>query len=68
MKKNTALKIIFYIALLGMLFSGYLSYTELFAGVCTLGCSKVGAVPACVYGFVMYSIVLVISILGIRGK
>lgn len=74
MKKQTSLKIILYIAIAGMLFSGYLSYAELFAGYCgatQLGmgaCTSVLQIPACVYGFVMYAIVLVISILGLKSK
>jgi uncharacterized membrane protein len=74
MKKQTALWIIFAIAIAGMLFSGYLSFTELFLNFCgaaKLGmgaCTQVFQLPACVYGFVMYTIVLVVSILGLRGK
>lgn len=74
MKRLTALKIILCISIAGMLFSGYLSYGELFAGACyseNLGmgtCTNVLEVPACVYGFVMYLAVLIISILGLKGK
>jgi len=74
MKKNTALKTILGISVAGILFSGYLSYTELFAGFCgaaELGmgnCSNVFQIPACVYGFVMYILVFVISLLGIKSK
>jgi uncharacterized membrane protein len=74
MKKESALKTIFWISVAGMLFSGYLSYTELFAGFCgasQLGmgtCTSVFQIPACVYGFVMYLIVFIISILGLRNK
>lgn len=74
MKKKSALWIIFGIAIAGLLFSGYLSYTELFAHFCgaaKLGlgtCTNVFQIPACVYGFVMYLIVLVISIMGLRNK
>jgi len=73
MKKQIALKTLFWIALLGVLFSGYLSYTEIFNQVCGLGalgtCStKVFTVPSCVYGFVMYVAVLVVSILGLKSK
>ena len=74
MNKNTALKTIFGISIAGMLFSGYLSYTELFAGFCgsaELGmgaCSNVFQIPACVYGFIMYILVFVISLLGIKSK
>jgi len=74
MNQKTALKIIFYIAIAGMLFSGYLSYGELIAKSCyatALGmgvCTNVAGLPACVYGFVMYLTVFVISILGLKGK
>ena len=68
MKPETALKSIMWISIAGLLFSGYLSYMELSTGTCALGetCSKVFSVPACVYGFVMYLVVLIISILGLR--
>ena len=74
MNKQTALWIIFAIAIAGMLFSGYLSYGELIAKSCyatKLGmgaCTQVLQLPACIYGFVMYTIVLVISIIGLRSK
>lgn len=74
MKKQLALRIILLISIAGMLFSGYLSYAELFAGYCLaskLGmgnCTNVFQIPACVYGFVMYLIVFIIAILGIKSK
>ena len=74
MKKETALKIILWISVAGLLFSGYLSYGELFQKVCTatkLGmgaCTNVVGIPACVYGFFMYLFVFVISILGLKNK
>ncbi len=74
MKKQTALWIVFAIAIAGMLFSGYLSYGEIFAKSCyatKLGlgaCNQVFQLPACIYGFVMYTIILVISIFGLRSK
>jgi len=74
MKPTLALKIILGISVAGMLFSGYLSYTELFAGYCgasQLGmgsCTNVFHIPACVYGFVMYLLVFVITLLGLKGK
>lgn len=68
-KPKTALKTILGISIVGMLFSGYLSYSELFAGKCVMGgCSTVANIPACVYGFFMYLIVFIISLLGIKGK
>jgi uncharacterized membrane protein len=70
MKKQTALKTLLWVSIAGALFSGYLSYTEIFQQVCTLGtCSTtIFSVPSCVYGFVMYLVGLIISILGIRSK
>jgi len=71
MEKQTALKTLFWISLAGVLFSGYLSYTEIFQQVCALGgaCStKIFTLPSCVYGFVMYFIGLIISILGIKSN
>jgi uncharacterized membrane protein len=74
MKKESALKTILAISIAGMLFSGYLSYTELFAGFCgasKLGmgsCSNVFQIPACVYGFFMYLIVFIISLMGLKKK
>ena len=74
MKKYLALKIILIISIAGVLFSGYLSYTELFAGFCGAsrlgmgGCTNVFQIPACVYGFVMYLAVFVISLIGIKSK
>ena len=73
MQKQTALKTILGISIAGLLFSGYLSYTELFAGFCgaaKLGmgsCTAVGGIPACVYGFIMYAIVLIIGVLGLKS-
>ena len=74
MKKQTALKTILIISILGMLFSGYLSYGELIAKSCyssQLGmgsCTVVAGIPACVYGFVMYLVVFVISVIGLRSR
>lgn len=71
MKKQVALKTLFWISLAGMLFSGYLSYTEIFQQICALGgsCSaKMFTLPSCVYGFVMYLAAFIVSILGLRSK
>jgi uncharacterized membrane protein len=70
MKKHIALKTLFWISLAGVLFSGYLSYTEIFQEVCALGsCSTtVFTVPSCVYGFVMYLAILIISSIGVKSK
>ena len=70
MEKQTALKTILGISIAGVLFSGYLSYTEIFKQVCALGtCSTtIFKVPSCVYGFVMYLIVLIIAIIGLKSS
>ena len=69
MKTKTALKTILWISVAGMLFSGYLSYSELFNSICPPGgCKYLLGMPSCVYGFVMYLIVFVISLMGIKGK
>ena len=70
MKKQTALKALFIVSLAGLLFSGYLSYTEIFQQTCAIGgCSAtVFAVPSCVYGFVMYLIGLIIAAIGLKAK
>jgi len=70
MKKQTALKALFWVSIAGALFSGYLSYTEIFQQFCALGtCSAtVFSVPSCVYGFVMYIAGLIVSVLGLKGK
>jgi len=69
MNKSLALKIIFGIAIAGVLFSGYLSYYELFVpegcSVAAVSCGTknvtIASLPACVYGLVMYTVVLIIS-------
>jgi uncharacterized membrane protein len=70
MSKSLALKIILVIAIIGVLFSGYLSYGELTRGACPLeGCTgHIFGLPVCVYGLVMYIAVLIVSLLGLRAK
>lgn len=59
------LKIIFGISIAGLLFSGYLSYYELFVpagcGEAIVSCGtkdvSILSLPACVYGFIMYLII-----------
>ncbi len=69
MKKTTALKTILVISIAGMLFSGYLSYTELFRDTCAAGgCSNIGGIPVCVYGLIMYVIVFLVALFGIKSK
>lgn len=73
MSMRRALQVILAIAALGLGFSGFLSYQELFAATPAPACPSVGPAgtvlgyPACVYGFFMYLAVSVIAALGLRG-
>jgi len=69
MKPKTALKTILAISVAGILFSGYLSYSELVKKFCAFGtCSNVVGIPACIYGFVMYLVVFIIALLGLNER
>lgn len=70
MNKQLSLKIVFGISIAGILFSGYLSYSELVRSTCPLGggCTAIVGLPSCVYGFVMYAVVFGVSLAGILGK
>ncbi len=70
MVHKRALQYVFALSLLGTVFSGTLSYRELFSGG-VLACPSPGApgtilgYPACVYGFVMFLIVFLVSAAGL---
>lgn len=76
MSSKTSLKTILFISIAGLLFSGYLSYYELFVpGGCAeavISCGEkqisIATLPACVYGFFMYLFVFVIAILALKDK
>lgn len=74
MKRLQILKIILGISVFGVLFSGVLSYQELFVPVVGASCPTIGAsgtvfgYPACVYGFFMYATLVVFSVLGLRAR
>jgi len=59
------------ISLFGAIFSGGLTYREMFAGAAK--CPAPGApgtllgYPACVYGFAMYVALLIVCVLGLRA-
>lgn len=74
MTERTALKIVFGLSLLGVAFSGTLSYLELFCNVPT-SCPAIApegtpllGYPACVYGFGMFVILAIISGLGLFAR
>ena len=65
------LKAIAVLSVAGLLFSGYLSYNELWGGAAACGVPGSGLIfglPACVYGFFMYLLVLAIAVLSLQNK
>jgi len=70
MNKQFVLKFIFIISLIGIGFSGYLSYNEVINQICVLGgsCPFVFNIPACIYGLIMYITICVISFLGLKSE
>lgn len=66
MSMKRALQSIFAISVVGVAFSGTLTYREVFAGTAA-ACPAPGApgtvfgYPACVYGLVMYAVIAIIS-------
>lgn len=66
-----ALWIILVVGLGGLAFSGYLTYQELFAAEPATACAPVGepgtiaGYPPCVYGFVMYAVVVAVAAIGL---
>ena len=72
MRPLRALQLILGLSLFGTVFSGTLTYQELF-GKTAMSCPAPGAPgtvfgwPACVYGFFMYLIVASIAAAGLRG-
>lgn len=72
MRPSTALKTILALSIGGVLFSGTLTWQELF-GASAMSCPSPGATgtifgyPACVYGLFMYAAIVIVSALGLRG-
>ncbi len=65
METKKALTIISIISAIGVLFSGYLTFSELTAGKCPIsGCQSILGLPTCLYGLIMYLVVFVISLIG----
>ena len=60
-------KILFALTLAGLLFSCYLSAVKLFTNTCAFGetCPMVLGYPACWYGFGMYLVMLIVTVLGL---
>jgi len=61
---------IFIISIAGVLFSGYMSFKEIFRRSCLIqkkqDCeSKIAGIPVCVYGLIMYLVIFIIALIGI---
>lgn len=73
MNPRHAIRIILGVSFAGLVFSGVLTVQELF-GRQALTCPSPGApgtifgYPACVYGFVMYAVIVGIALAGVLGK
>jgi uncharacterized membrane protein len=67
MFQKTYLKWTLLLTVAGTAFSGYLSLTKLLTGTCALNeaCPYFLGYPACIYGFGMFSTMLVITIIGL---
>lgn len=54
----------------GFLFSGYLSSIKFFSQTCAFheSCPFFLGYPACYYGFVMYTVIMISALLGVLGK
>jgi hypothetical protein len=69
--KNVKLKYslmwIFLLSFVGICFSGFLAFSEIFKKTCLLGtCTQsVGGVPSCVYGFVLFLAIFISSWIGL---
>jgi len=57
-----ALNVLLYVSILGILFSAYYTYQELFVIKCVGGCVYSLGIPTCIYGFVMYLIINICAI------
>lgn len=74
MNEHKALWTVFGLSLLGMAFSGTLSYLELFCST-PASCPAIAppgllllSYPACVYGFGMFVLLVIVSGLGLFGN
>lgn len=72
---RTALKVILVISIAGILFSGYLSISELSnSDPIGLSCSggdeagKLLGIPVCVYGLVMYIVIFLVSAMSLFDR
>ncbi len=59
-----------FFSLAGVLFSGYLTASKIFAGSCPLteGCPNFLGYPACIYGLAMFAVLLAVSVLLLKKR
>jgi hypothetical protein len=69
-QRSLALRFVLGFSLAGFLFSGYLSAVKLFSGACAFNeeCPVIWGYPACFYGFILYIVLLALSILAYRKQ
>ncbi len=62
-RESNQMSAITFLALIGTLFAGYLSYKKFFSGTCTLteGCSYFLGLPTCFYGFFIFLIIFLMA-------
>ncbi|MFA6520494.1 MAG: hypothetical protein WCT44_02715 [Candidatus Paceibacterota bacterium] len=70
MKSYKYVKMMFWLGLAGVLFSGYLSSVKFFTSTCALNepCPYFLGYPACYFGFGMFLIIFVSALLGLMKK
>lgn len=70
MERIKYLKIMFVLAAMGFLFSGYLTFSKILLKTCPLNepCSVFLGVPTCVFGFAMFTLMLAFSAAGVWCK
>ena len=68
--KTQYIKISILLALMGTIFSGYLSATKFFSDSCAFNesCPYFLGQPACYYGFAMFLVMLVLTLISYFGK
>lgn len=66
--RANALKFIAALSAVGMVFSGYLSYDEVWGSAASFAPEAISGVPSWGYGFAMYALLFIAAVLGLRSK
>lgn len=66
--KNKYFLILSFLAGLGVIFSGILTYSEFFKNKCLLGggCVNILNIPSCAYGFLLFLLILIFIFLAFK--